>query len=289
MAASASTLDEARRWYAEELRVVRHVRDQRVIDAFARVPREAFFGPGPWQILELAAGTYWTTENADPRWLYHNVLIAIDPARRLNNGEPGFWAGLFDRLALAPGERIVQVGAGTGYYSAILAEIVGKDGSVAAYEIDRELAAAAERNLRAWPHVRVRAANGCVPDEDAADAIILFAGATHPLPAWLDRLAEGGRLLVPMTSKQRANTIMRIERKGGAFEAQPLGWVGIFDCDGARDAEAEQRLAAAMTSGAPPARMLLRRDAHDEAPQCWLHGDGYCFQRAGEAPASGVH
>ena len=131
----APTLDDARRAFAEELRHVGHVRSEAVVRAFAGVARERFLGPGPWKLFQLAEG-YWTTEDADPRRLYHDVVVAIDAERRLNNGQPSLWARLFDRLHIAPGDRVVQIGAGTGYYTAILAEIVGRTGSVWAWEVD---------------------------------------------------------------------------------------------------------------------------------------------------------
>src|ERR1700755_1740781 len=115
-------IEEARSRYAEELRFAARVRSSAVIDAFATVPRERFFGPGPWRILSpMALGQYWTTPDADPRHLYHDVLIAIDEERRLNNGQPSLWARMYDQLKLTAGAHVVHVGVGTGYYTAILA------------------------------------------------------------------------------------------------------------------------------------------------------------------------
>src|ERR1700722_15533156 len=117
-------LAQARRWFAEELAHVAAVRSPAVVAAFASVPREYFVGAGPWRILSpMRSGDYWSTPDADPRHLYHDILVAIDEKRGLNNGEPSLWAGLCDQLDLARGARFVHVGAGTGYYSAILADI----------------------------------------------------------------------------------------------------------------------------------------------------------------------
>ena len=73
--------------------------------------------------------------------------MAIDPARGLNNGEPSFLAYLIDALELKAGEHVAHIGCGTGYYSAILAEVVGKKGRVTSVEIDQKLAVRAKRNL----------------------------------------------------------------------------------------------------------------------------------------------
>src|SRR6266567_4338039 len=182
---------EARRQYAEELRFTAKLGSRAVIDAFATVPRERFLGPGPWRILSpMAMAEYRTTEDADPRHLYHDVLIAIDEERRLNNGQPSLWARLYDGLGLTRGAHVVHVGAGTGYYSAILAEIVGRNGRVTAIEIDPLLAARASDNLAAaWPQATVVAADGFTfrPDRPA-DVIVVNAGVTHFSSVWLDTL-----------------------------------------------------------------------------------------------------
>ena len=101
----------------------------------------------------------------------------------------------------------MHVGSGTGYYAAILAELVGRAGRVIAYEIDAGLAARATRNLREWGQVTVVAANGCDLPTREVDAIFVNCGVTHPAPAWLDALCNGGRLLVPVTASAEASGV----------------------------------------------------------------------------------
>ncbi len=133
------TLKALRRAYAEELRVAGPVRDNpKVIEAFAKVPREKFLPPGPWTLHSPAVS--WRTPDANPAWVTHNVLISLDKRKNLNNGSPSMWAYLFDHLSLKPGERVLQVGAGSGYYTAILAELVGRSGHIRAIEYDKRLA-----------------------------------------------------------------------------------------------------------------------------------------------------
>lgn len=138
--AMALSLDDARRAYAEEIRAVSDIRCEALIEALARVAREDFLGPGPWLVLRSAlsasllrdtsqASIYRPTRDADPRQLYHNILIAIDPERGLHNGSPAgnlFW---IDSLAPRAGDRVVHVGCGVGYYTAIIAEALGPTGS----------------------------------------------------------------------------------------------------------------------------------------------------------------
>jgi protein-L-isoaspartate(D-aspartate) O-methyltransferase len=285
---SNSDIAVGRRWFAEELRYVARVRTPAVVAAFANVPREQFAGPGPWRLLSpMYLSDYWTTDDADPRHLYHDVLIAIDETRRLNNGQPSLWAFLYDQLGLAAGDHVVHVGIGTGYYTAILADIVGRDGCVTAVEIDAELADRARANLvPAWPQVHVVAADGFTyRPERPADAIIINAGVTHLSLVWLDSLAkDGGRLLVPLTNADRFGTFVLITRDKGnqhCYAARNVCRTGIIDCVGGRDSEAEARLTAALRKSqfAPPIQSL-RRPPDEPDETCWLAGDGWWLSTA---------
>ena len=134
-------VEQARQRYAAELRFTAKVRSSAVVDAFATVPREQFVGPGPWRIKSpMDIVEYWTTDDDSPSHVYHDVLIALDESRGINNGQPSLWAYLFDHLDLIPGEQVLHLGCGTGYYTAIIAELVGSAGRVTAVEIDATLA-----------------------------------------------------------------------------------------------------------------------------------------------------
>jgi protein-L-isoaspartate(D-aspartate) O-methyltransferase len=102
-------LDTRRQFYAEELRAVSNLQSEALVRAFAKVPRENFLGPGPWQIRNPSLDSYRTTPDAHPKHLYHNVLVAIDAGRQLNNGQPGALALWFDALDLREGNRVVHV------------------------------------------------------------------------------------------------------------------------------------------------------------------------------------
>src|SRR5258708_40053444 len=149
MAGELPALEEVRRWFAEDLRVTCHLRDDRVVAAFAAVPRENFVGPGPWRMRHLVDG-YGTTPDADPRRLYHNVLVALDQARGLHTVEPGLWARHFDQIAITAGSRVLQIGAGAGYFTAILAELAGSAGRVDGLQDHPPPPGTAQPHLQAW-------------------------------------------------------------------------------------------------------------------------------------------
>jgi len=273
------TIDDARRSFAEELRFIAHVGDRRVVDAFAAVPRERFVGAGPWRILHIGDG-YWWTPNADPRHLYHNVLVALDESTGLNTGEPSLWAYHFDRLGIRAGDRVLQIGAGSGYFTAILAELAGPSGKVLGLEVEPRLAAEAPRNLAPWPHASVRLVEGIVPIEGNWDVVVAFAGATAPPAAWLNALNDGGRALIPMTGPERWGFMLRLDRHGADFTARSAGRCGFFHCTGARDDKEAAKLAIALRDAAGQGALKsLRRDRHDADESCWLHGDSWCLSK----------
>jgi protein-L-isoaspartate(D-aspartate) O-methyltransferase len=277
--ACAPTLEQVRRWYAEELRAVARLTDQRVVDAFATVPRERFVGAGPWRILHLSDG-YWTTPDADPRHLYHNVLVALDESTGLNTGEPALWAYHFDRLGIREGDRVLQIGTGSGYFTAILAALVGPSGKVLGLEVEPRLASQAQANLTAWPCASVRLVEGIVPIEGQWDVALAFAGATAPPAAWVSALADGGRALIPMTGHERWGFMLRLDRHGAGFTAGSAGRCGFFHCVGARnDGEAAALQRALLDPQGQRELKSLRRDRHEHEESCWLHGNGWCLSK----------
>ena len=211
---SDDDLREARRWFADELRFVARIEDQNVVDAFAAGPRERFVGPGPLRMLsQWNLNDYWTPLDSGPRAVYHDVLIAYDEKRRLNNGQPSLWAFVFDKLRVARGERVVHLGCGMGYYSAVLAELVGPTGKISAIEIDEPLAERARAALAFWPQVTVINGDGATVSMGESDVVVASAGATHPLPAWLACLSAKGRLVFPMTTNAGGGMLL-VKRHG---------------------------------------------------------------------------
>ena len=158
-------------------------------------------------------------------------------------------------------EHVVHVGAGVGYYTAILAELVGAAGTVTAIEFDAELAARATANFARTPQIRAMHGDGTRAMFEPADVIYVNAGATRPADAWL----------------VRHGSVFRIERRGSEFFARRISGVAIFPCEGGRDEAGERALAAAFDKGgAERVTRLYRRDDLPE-DQCWLRAPGWCL------------
>ena len=278
----ADRVAECRRAYAAEITRRGGVADPRIEAAFAAVPREDFAGPPPWRIG--SGGLFGQASSDDPSRLYEDVLVAIDPARGVNNGQPSLHALSIDALALKEGDTAVQVGAGAGYYTAILAELVGPEGKVTAYEIAPDIAVRAAANLARYAQVEVRARSG-VEDLPLADAIYVNAAASHPLGAWLDALKPGGRLVFPLQAARSTGAMLMITRPEGGGDAWParvLSGVVFIPCKGAQDAETGRKLDEAFRRGGSEGVRSLRFGGGPRRSD-WLRGDGWALstERAG--------
>ena len=279
-------LAQRRRFFADEIAAVGAISTPRLVDAIADVPRERFLDPGPWLVrgeADVLTGARRTPDD-DPQHVYHNYSIAIDPARQLFNGTPAFLASLIDRLALTPGASVLHVGAGLGYYSALIGLTVGASGRVVAIEVDPALAERARGNLASIPWVELRAGDGKGPFDERFDAILINAGVTHPQDSWLDALAPGGRLILPLTVAMpqmgtigKGVTLLLTKGEDGAWPVNVLNMVAIYSGIGLRDDSLNEALGKALRQAFFPPIRRLRRDVHEPDARCWLHGSTSCL------------
>ena len=260
------------------------VTSSRVEQAFAAVPREPFAGPPPWFVLSFAHWNihrtprrYLETPDGDPAFLYQDLLIALDPVRGINIGEPSLHALCLDALAPQPGDTVMQIGAGSGYYAAILAELVGPQGQVIAFEIDPGLAARAIHNLAPWPWARVEPRSGAAGDLPRAQAIYVNAGITQPLPVWLDALLPEGKLLFRLQPEGDLGGMLLVQRPlddRGAWPARFVSRAAFISCQGEQSAHMGRAIADAFAAAGWEAVCSLHRDdAPDES--CWVRGGGW--------------
>lgn len=187
---------------AEQLQA-RGIRDPRVLRAMLRVPRHRFVPP------ELAASAY------------EDGPLPIGQGQTIS--QPYMVALMTQCLELTGTERVLEVGTGSGYQSAVLAELCRW-----VYTVERipELAARAERTLRelGYHNVSVRVGDGTLgwPEEAPFEGILVTAGAPEAPPALLEQLAEGGRLVIPVGTRY-SQTLQRITRRGGRLEVEEFG------------------------------------------------------------------
>jgi protein-L-isoaspartate(D-aspartate) O-methyltransferase len=255
----------------------------RLSAAFAATPRERFVGDGPWKVF--TASGYIDTPSDDPAFLYQNVTIALVQERRINNGEPILHAACLASLDVKEGESVVHIGAGTGYYTAVLSRLTGPTGSVFAYEIEQDLAQRATTNLADLPNVTVYQRSGSEGTLPSCDAIYVNAGATAPLDIWLDALRPGGRLLFPLTPSGlggmpgAGGMLLVTHTEANRFDARFVCPVMFIPCVGARDDETAAKLSEAFKRGdLKNVRSLRRHTSPDES--CWCSGNGWWLSTA---------
>lgn len=277
--------DTLRRQYAEHLRATCGLQSEALVRALATVARERFLPPGPWFLMGEGAREGQQTTDADPRHVYANVSVAIDRERGIFNGAPGTVAPWIDALAIRAGDRVLQIGAGLGYYTAVLAHCVGARGKVVAYEIDEQLVSAARNNLSEYPWIELRHGDGRDLAGEHMDAILVHAGVTHPEPCWMKALGTTGRLVLPLTctfpqlgplGKGYALLITPSESPD-VWNARLLGMIMIYSAVGLRNEAFNADLGRALLQNPMPQLRLLRCDSHERTSACWFHQESFCL------------
>lgn len=273
-------LEACRRSYADRIAAQAGISSEsEIAAALAAIPRERFVGPAPWKIA--SSWGLAQTVSDDPAALYQDAVVSLGAGRgldrldKLNNGQPSLHAMCLDALAPRKGEHAVQVGAGTGYYTAMLAMLVGEAGRVDAYEIEPELAARAWANLAEFPQAAVHCRSGAEGPLPDCDVLYVNAAASEPLAVWLDALRPEGRLLFPLEPEDEGGAMLLVTRKAeGVYAARFLCGVQFVACAGAQDEQAGRALAAAFRRGNwRNVRWLHRNDQPDES--CWCAGRGW--------------
>ena len=169
----------------------RAIQTRQVASAFRAVPRHLF------------------VPEVDVEDAYSDQVIPLkfaDDQAISSSSQPGMMAIMLEQLALKPGMRVLEIGAGSGYNAALIAHIVGENGSVISIDIDDDLVEGARANLQAAMvnNVQVLRADGAYGYVQSApyDRIILTVASADVTPAWREQLAAHGRLVLPLILTQ---------------------------------------------------------------------------------------
>lgn len=203
------------------------------------------------------------------------IVRAPDGTPRSSASAPSIVATMLDQLDVRPGHRVLEIGAGTGYNAALLAELVGPDGSVTTIDIDPVVTARAAAALDGTG-VRVVTGDGFsgVPEHAPYDRIIVTAGAWDLPTAWFDQLIPGGRLVVPLRWRGQTHSV-GFRREPDHLRSDSLQVCGFIPMAGP-DGERQVRLDPGVT--------LVWDDDQAIDPDA-LHD---VFERAAAARWSGV-
>jgi protein-L-isoaspartate(D-aspartate) O-methyltransferase len=177
----SDTEQERLRMVQEQLRG-RGIRDERVLAAMAKVPREEF------------------AESENPREAYGDHPLPIGAGQTVS--QPYMVAAMVQVLNVQPQDRVLEVGTGTGYEAAVLGELAGEVWSIERFP---ELAQKAEQNLArlGYRNVHVVVGDGSVglPEHAPYDKIVVAAAAPNVPQALVAQLAEGGSLVIPIGTR----------------------------------------------------------------------------------------
>ena len=246
---------------------------ENLISAFSSTAREHYVGAGPWPVF-VGSG-YIPTLSDDLRLLYQDVLVGLATDRGINNGQPSLHARCLAACAPVAGESVVHIGAGTGYYTAVLAALVGATGNVVAYEIESDLAELARGNLNHLSNVHVVNASASDSAIPKADVIYVNAGATHPTGSWLDALNLSGRLIFPLTPNEGLGGMLLVTRRSGSsYVAAIVTSAAFIPCIGARDEATSKSLAVAFETQSIRSVKSLRRSMYPDST-AWCVGAGW--------------
>jgi protein-L-isoaspartate(D-aspartate) O-methyltransferase len=195
------------------------LKSARVEAAFRNVPRHLFV-PG-----------------VDPDHAYSDQSISVKEHEGVSissSSQPAIMALMLEQLGVQPGQRVLEIGAGTGYNAALLAYLVGDSGRVVSIDIDQELVEAAQVHLAAAgmaDRVEVIADDGGYGHPEGApyDRIMVTASAWDITPSWWTQLRRGGRLVAPV-SLRGAQVSVAFENRGAYLESlsvEPCGFMEL--------------------------------------------------------------
>ncbi len=208
-------LAEERRQMVDRQLRARGIHDPRVLAAMGKVPREAFLPP---DMADMA---------------YHDGALPIAAGQTIS--QPYIVALMAEAMRIRPGDQVLEIGAGSGYAAAVLAELADR---VFAVERHAELAEAATARLRelGYRNVDIRHGDGTLGWAEHAPyaAIGVAAGGPDLPPALLEQLTIGGRLVMPV-GPWTLQQLVRVTRTGDiAYEREDLGMVQFVPLVGAQ-------------------------------------------------------
>ena len=186
----------------------RGVTDPAVLRAMGTVPRDAFVPP------------------VQARFAYDDCPLPIGEGQTIS--QPYIVALMAEAAELGPGDRVLEVGTGSGYGAAVLSRIATQVVTIERHEVLAERARAALADL-GYDNVAVVVGDGSLGWPDAApyDAIVVTADAPSVPEALVAQLADGGRLVIPVGRSPGYQTLVRVRRRGDDLVTDDLGAVAF--------------------------------------------------------------
>lgn len=205
------------------------IRTRSVADAFARVARERFVPS------QTPMDRVYGVDVAIPTH-FDDAGIPIS-----SSSAPRIMAVMLEMLRAEPGQRVLEIGAGTGYNAALLSHLVGPGGSVTSIDIDKTVAAEAVDHLAAHgvKGVSVLVGDGWLGRPGQAfDRIIATAECWDISPAWFEQLREGGFLVLPLWLRPGLTLAVAFEKTDSCLKSRSVAYCGFMPLRGAHGSPA---------------------------------------------------
>ncbi|MGQ0679538.1 MAG: protein-L-isoaspartate O-methyltransferase family protein [Actinomycetota bacterium] len=229
--------------YVDEILEHGGIRNGAVREAFRRVRRHEYlteFFSGP----DLSDGSFQSNIVSNPpqidvlRTIYSDVALVVQVRDGLPTSSaslPSLVAEMLQLLELQSGMNILEIGTGTGYNAALMAEITGDQGLVTSLEFDRALACSAKTSLSAagYTQVRVLLRDGYygAPEHAPFDRIIATVGMTDLSDSWLEQLSPTGQMLVPLEHGD-CHPVIRLRYVGSTLRGKVVTWTNFMRARG---------------------------------------------------------
>ncbi len=203
----------------DELKSMGCIQTPRVEAAFQAVLRHRFIPETPLEEV-YSNRVILTKQDQNGQWIS-------------SSSQPAIMAIMLEQLDLEPGQKVLEIGAGTGYNAALMAHIVGETGQVVTVDIDDDLVEAAQAHLRVagFDQVQVVCADGGYGYKDAAlfDRIILTVGASEIAPAWWEQLKPEGRIVLPLmlTGAMKSVAFVKVSNHFSSISVKHCGFMPL--------------------------------------------------------------
>jgi protein-L-isoaspartate(D-aspartate) O-methyltransferase len=221
-----------RRRLVRELESRGLIRTPAVRAAFLAVPRELFV---PEAVERSGLAAVYQDEAIPTKFAPNGAPLS-------SSSQPAIMAQMLERLALAPGMRVLEIGAGTGYNAGLLSHLVGQTGRVDTIDLDAEIAQRARKAVRAGGYrIRVHAGDGHAGHAARApyDRIVVTASSDTVPHAWFDQLVTGGIVEVPLRLREAggAHAIVALRKSDHGLRSVSTLCGGFMPLRGAGEPE----------------------------------------------------
>lgn len=250
------------------------------------VPRHLFIeqyydGEGPDGIVHVESPTP-SAEQLEAIYSNRGMMIREDPHSAAS--QPSLIFNMLDDLKLTHGQKVLEIGTGSGWNAGLIAFSVGDESLVYSIDLQADLVEKARKHLSSagFNRVNLRAGDGGLGwDGETFDRIIVTVGSPDIPPVWIESLAEGGILVMPLKTRGAGDPILRLHKQGNKLTGTITRWAGFMDLQGNFKSSTENALEP---SSDPVLAALLQEEPTFVPLRAYIGSDCALYLRLNGAP-----